>query len=32
VFDKLNADLQAARAIEGQRDDWRFFFTVAAHY
>ena len=32
VFDKLNADLQAAKGVEGPRDDWRFFFTVAAHY
>jgi hemolysin activation/secretion protein len=32
ALDKLNADLQAAKGVEGPRDDWRFFFTVAAHY
>ena len=28
----LAADLSAAKAIEGPRDDWRFFFTVTARY
>ncbi len=28
----LSADLQAAKAIEGPLDDWRFFFIVAAKY
>jgi hemolysin activation/secretion protein len=28
----LSADLSAAKAIEGPRDDWRFFFMVAARY
>jgi hemolysin activation/secretion protein len=32
AFDKLSVDLQAAKGVEGPRDDWRFFFTVAAHY
>jgi hemolysin activation/secretion protein len=28
----LSTDLQAAKAIEGPRNDWRFFFIVAARY
>lgn len=28
----FNADLSAAKAIEGPRNDWRFFFILAAHY
>jgi hemolysin activation/secretion protein len=28
----LNIDLTTARAIEGPRDDWRFFFTAVARY
>ncbi len=28
----FNADLSAAKAIEGPRNDWRFFFTLAARY
>jgi hemolysin activation/secretion protein len=30
LFDHVDADLSAAKAIEGPRDDWRFFFIVAA--
>jgi len=29
---KLTADLSAAKAVEGPRDDWRFFFILAAKY
>jgi hemolysin activation/secretion protein len=32
VLKNFNADLQAAKAIEGPRNDWRFFFLIAAHY
>ena len=28
----FNADLQAAKAVAGPRDDWRFFFIAAAKY
>ncbi len=28
----LSADLQAAKAIEGPIDEWRFFFTLTAKY
>jgi len=28
----LNTDLQVAKAVEGPRDDWRFFFAVNARY
>jgi hemolysin activation/secretion protein len=28
---RLTVDLSAAKAIEGPRDDWRFFFIVTAH-
>jgi hemolysin activation/secretion protein len=28
----LSADLSAAKAVEGPRDDWRFFFILAAKY
>ena len=28
----FNADLSVAKAIEGPRDDWRFFFILAARY
>jgi hemolysin activation/secretion protein len=28
----VSTDLQVAKAIEGPRDDWRFFFIVAARY
>ena len=28
----FNADLQAAKAIDGLRNDWRFFFAVTANY
>jgi hemolysin activation/secretion protein len=28
----VNVDLQAAKALEGPRDDWRFFFIAAAKY
>jgi hemolysin activation/secretion protein len=31
-FDHVDADLSVAKAIEGPRDDWRFFFIVAARY
>jgi len=32
LFERFNADLQAAKGIHGPRDDWRFFFSVTAHY
>jgi hemolysin activation/secretion protein len=32
AFDTLNVDLQAAKGVEGPRDDWRFFFVVSARY
>ena len=32
VFQIFNADLQAAKAISGERNDWRFFFAVTAKY
>jgi hemolysin activation/secretion protein len=28
----MNVDVQAAKAIEGPRNDWRFFFAVTAKY
>ena len=28
----VNVDLSAAKAIEGPRDDWRFFFVTTARY
>lgn len=28
----FTADLSAAKAVEGPRDDWRFFFILAARY
>ena len=28
----VNVDLSAAKAIEGPRDDWRFFFITSARY
>ncbi len=30
VKDLFNADLSAAKAVDGPRDDWRFFFTLTA--
>jgi len=32
TFGSLSADLSAAKAIEGPRDDWRFFFIVTGRY
>lgn len=32
LWDYLNADLQVAKAIDGPRDDTRFFFTVTGKY
>ena len=32
VLKYFNVDLQAAKAIDGPRNDWRFFFIIAAHY
>jgi hemolysin activation/secretion protein len=32
VLKNFSADLQAAKAIEGPRNGWRFFFAVAARY
>ena len=32
IFEYLNTDLQIAKAISGVRNDWRFFFVVAAKY
>ena len=32
VLKNFNADLQAAKAIDGPRNDWRFFFVVGANY
>jgi len=32
VLKYFNADLQAAKAISGERNDWRFFFAVTAKY
>jgi hemolysin activation/secretion protein len=28
----VSADLSAAKAIEGPRDDWRFFFILTGRY
>jgi hemolysin activation/secretion protein len=32
VLKNFNADLQAAKAISGERNDWRFFFAATAKY
>ena len=32
LFNHFDTDLSVAKAIEGPRDDWRFFFIVAARY
>jgi hemolysin activation/secretion protein len=32
VLKNFDADLQAAKAVDGPRDDWRFFFAVTAKY
>jgi len=32
LFNHVDTDLSAAKAIEGPRDDWRFFFIVSARY
>lgn len=32
LFENFNTDLQAAKAIAGPRNDWRFFFAVTAKY
>lgn len=32
VLKNFNTDLQVAKAIEGPRNDWRFFFAVMASY
>jgi hemolysin activation/secretion protein len=32
VLKNFNTDLQVAKAIEGPRNDWRFFFAVTANY
>ena len=32
VLKNFNTDLQAAKAIDGPRNDWRFFFAVMASY
>ncbi len=32
MLNNFNADLQAAKAVAGPRDDWRFFFSVTASY
>lgn len=32
LFGHVNVDLQAAKAIAGPRNDWRFFFAVTAGY
>ena len=31
-LNQFTADLSAAKAVEGPRDDWRFFFILAAKY
>lgn len=31
-FNRFTADLSVAKAVEGPRDDWRFFFILAAKY
>jgi hemolysin activation/secretion protein len=31
-WQNFSADLQASKGIEGPRNDWRFFFVVAAKY
>jgi hypothetical protein len=31
-WNALSADLSAAKAVEGPRNDWRFFFIVGAKY
>jgi hemolysin activation/secretion protein len=32
LFNHFDTDFSVAKAIEGPRDDWRFFFIVAARY
>jgi hemolysin activation/secretion protein len=32
LLDNFNTDLQAAKAIDGPRNDWRFFFAATAKY
>lgn len=32
AWQNFSADVQAAKGIEGPRNDWRFFFVVAAKY
>jgi hemolysin activation/secretion protein len=32
LLDKFKTDLQVAKAVEGPRNDWRFFFVASAHY
>lgn len=32
MLNNFNADLQAAKAVAGPRDDWRFFFSITASY
>ena len=32
TFGTLSADLSAAKAVQGPRDDWRFFFIVTGRY
>jgi hemolysin activation/secretion protein len=32
LLKNFSADLQAAKAIDGPRNDWRFFFAVTASY
>jgi hemolysin activation/secretion protein len=32
TYGSLSADLSAAKAVEGPRDDWRFFFIVTGRY
>lgn len=32
LFNYVSADLSVAKAVEGPRDDWRFFFIIAARY
>jgi hemolysin activation/secretion protein len=32
VLKNFNTDLQVAKAIEGPRNDWRFFFAITANY
>jgi hemolysin activation/secretion protein len=32
LLDYFDADLQAAKAVDGPRHSWRFFFSVNARY